>query len=135
VPPSVPAASQPVTQSAPSSASAPQVAVSPARVRPGSARVTGPRRCSTSDVVVARVLGRRIARVTFYVDNKKVKTLNRANRGRNWVLSVRIPGLKHGTHRVLARVVFTRSSQTRPRTLPLSVAVCSSAPVRPQFTG
>jgi hypothetical protein len=132
-PPGGSTGSQPATTSSP--APAPQIQVSPARVRPGSARLQGPTGCATSDVVVARVSGRRIVRVTFYVDNKKVKTLNRANRGKRWVLSMRIRGLAFGSHRVRAKVEFAKSSQTKAKTLPLSFSRCRSAATRPQFTG
>jgi hypothetical protein len=122
------------TQSTTSS-SPPQIEVSPARVRPGSARLSGPSGCARSDVVAASVSGRRIVRVTFYVDNKKVKTLNRANRGNRWVLSIRIRGLAFGSHRVRAKIEFAKSSQTKAKTLPLSFSRCHSAATRPQFTG
>jgi hypothetical protein len=118
-----------------SSTPTPQIEVSPARVRPGSARLSGPTGCARSDVVAASVSGRRIVRVTFYVDNKKVKTLNRANRGSRWVLSMRIRGLAFGSHRVKAKIEFAKSSQTKAKTLPLSFSRCHSAATRPQFTG
>jgi hypothetical protein len=73
--------------------------------------------------------------VTFYVDSTKVKTLRKANRGSNWVLSLRMHALKYGVHRVRARVEFAKSSQTKPKTLPVSFSRCGSGPVRPQFTG
>jgi hypothetical protein len=123
------------TQPASTSGTTPQIEVSPARVRPGSARMSGPTGCARSDVVAASVSGRRIVRVTFYVDNKKVKTLNRANRGNRWVLSMRIRGLAFGSHRVKAKIEFAKSSQTKAKTLPLSFSRCRSAATRPQFTG
>jgi hypothetical protein len=125
----------PGPSSQPSPPPKPEIEVSPARVRPGSARLQGPTGCVTSDVVVARVTGKRIVRVTFYVDNKKVKTLNRANRGSQWVLSMRIRGLAFGSHRVKAKVEFAKSSQTKAKTLPLSFSRCRSGAARPQFTG
>jgi hypothetical protein len=114
---------------------APKIEVSPARVRPGTAKVSGPTGCARSDVVAASVSGRSISKVTFYVDNKKVKTLHRANRGSRWVLSMRIRGLAFGSHRVRAKIEFAKSSQTKARTLPLSFSRCRSAAARPQFTG
>jgi hypothetical protein len=131
VAPTVSPVSQPAAQTAP----APQIAVSPVRVRPGSARIIGPTACATSDVVVARVTGKQIARVTFYVDNKKVKTLSKPNRGATWALSMRLRGLQYGAHRVKARVEFAPSSQTKPKTLPISFSRCGSGAARPQFTG
>jgi hypothetical protein len=131
--PTGPSPRQPVVQAAP--APAPQAAVSPVHVRSGAAKLIGPTACPTADVVVARVTGRSIVRVTFFVDDKKVKTLDKPNRGRTWMLSMRLRGLKYGTHRVKARVEFARSSQTRPKTLPISFSRCGSGPVRPKFTG
>jgi hypothetical protein len=128
--PSAPPGSPTTAQSTP-----PQIQVSPARVRPGSARMSGPSGCARRDVVAASVSGRRIVRVTFYVDNKKVKTLHKANRGSRWVLAMRIPALAFGSHRVRAKVEFAKSSQTKARTLPLSFSRCRSAAARPQFTG
>jgi hypothetical protein len=134
----------PVVESAPpalvpiaaaSSAPAPHIAVSPERVKPGVARLAGPTGCPTADVVVARVTGRSITRVVFYVDNRKVKTLRRANRGATWILSLRLKGLRYGTHRVKARVEFARSTGTAPKTLPMSFKRCGSTKVLPSFTG
>jgi hypothetical protein len=132
--PTSPPARQPAATAA-SPAAAPQIAVSPSRVRPGTARLIGPTACPTADVVVARVTGRSIARVTFYVDNRKVKTLRKPNRGSTWILSLRVRGLNHGVHRVKARVDFTRSSATKPKTMPISFSRCGGGAVRPQFTG
>jgi hypothetical protein len=126
-------ATVPVEQAAQSSQ--PQVVVSPSRARPGTALLRGPSGCARSDVVAASVTGKRIATVSFYVDNKKVKTLHQPNRGSRWVLSMRMRRLAFGTHRVRARVVFARSSRTRTKTLPLSFSRCRSAAARPQFTG
>jgi hypothetical protein len=124
-----------VSPASQSAAQTPQIAVSPVRVRPGNAKLTGPTACATADVVVARVTGKRIARVTFYVDNKKVKTLRKPNRGSTWALSMRLRGLQYGAHRVKARVEFAPSSQTKPKTLPISFSRCGSGAARPQFTG
>jgi hypothetical protein len=132
--PTSPPARQPVA-TAPAPAAAPQIAVSPSRVRPGTARLIGPTACPTADVVVARVTGRSIARVTFYVDNRKVKTLRKPNRGSTWILSLRVRGLNYGVHRVKARVEFTRSSATKPKTMPISFSRCGGGAAQPQFTG
>ena len=94
-----------------------------------------PAGCPTTNAIAATVTGKRIAKVTFFVDNKKVKTLHQANRGNRWVLSMRIKRLAFGSHRVRAKVEFAKSSQTKPKTLPLSFSRCRSAAARPQFTG
>jgi hypothetical protein len=125
----------PAPVSAPAAAPPPKIAVSPVRVQPGRASLA-PSKCVTGNVVVARVGGRHIARVTFYVAGRKVLTLHHANRGGVWVLSKRIRGLApHGPYRVRARVVFTASSQTKPKTLLMAVGRCSSAASAPKFTG
>ena len=113
----------------------PQVRVSPARVRPGSATLRGPSGCPTTSAVAASVSGRRIVKVTFYVDGKKVKTLTKANRNGAWVLPMNVKRFAFGTHRVRVAVTFARSSQTKAKTLRLSFSRCHSAVVKPQFTG
>ena len=112
----------------------PQVRVSPARVRPGSATLRGPSGCPTTSAVAATVSGRRIVKVTFYVDGKKVKTLTKANRNGRWVLPMNVKRFAFGTHRVRVTVQFARSSQTKAKTLRLSFSRCHSGVVKPQFT-
>jgi hypothetical protein len=105
-------------------------------VRPGSAKLRGPSGCPTTSAVAATVTGRRIVKVTFYVDNKKVKTLTHANKsGGRWVLPMDVKRFAFGTHRVQARIQFARSSQTKSRTLRLSFNRCRPAVVKPNFTG
>jgi hypothetical protein len=116
-------------------AASPQVRVSPARVRPGSAELSGPSGCPRTTAVAASVSGRRIVKVTFYVDGKKVKTLTKANRNGRWVLPMNMKRFAFGTHRVRVVVQFAKSSQTKAKTLRLSFNRCHSAAVRPQFTG
>jgi hypothetical protein len=104
-------------------------------VRPGSASLRGPSGCPTTSAVAATVSGRRIVKVTFYVDGKKVKTLTKANRDGRWVLPMNVKRFAFGTHRVRVTVQFARSSQTKAKTLRLSFSRCHSAVVKPQFTG
>lgn len=121
---------------APTSGQPPQIAVSPVRVRPGSATLRGPSGCPTTSAVAATVSGRRIVKVTFYVDNKKVKTLTQPNKsGGRWVLPMNVKRFAFGSHRVQARIQFARSSQTKARTLRLSFNRCRPAVVTPEFTG
>jgi hypothetical protein len=127
----------PAPSQAPSTPSpAPQIKVSPARVRPGSARLTGPTGCARTAAVAATVTGRRVVKVTFTVDGKKVKTLTEPNRkGGRWVLPMDVRKFGHGTHRVSVKVQFAQSSQTKAKTLRRSFSICRAASVRPQFTG
>jgi hypothetical protein len=113
----------------------PQIEVSPATARPGSARLHGPKGCPTSNVVAATVNGKRIVKVTFYVDNKKVKTLTKPNKGGSWRLSVAMRKVAYGTHRVYAKVEFAKSSGTPAKTLRLAFTRCGASNVKPQFTG
>ena len=121
---------------APASGRPPQIAVSPVRVRPGSATLRGPSGCPTTSAVAATVTGRRIVQVTFYVDGKKVKTLTQPNKsGGRWVLPMNVRRFAFGSHRVQARIQFARSSQTSSRTLRMSFSRCHPANVKPNFTG
>jgi hypothetical protein len=130
-----PPTSQPPADEPPVQAVSPQVHVSPARVRPGSAKLSGPSGCPTTAAVAASVSGRRIVKVTFYVDGRKVKTLTEANRNGKWVLPMNVKRFAFGTHRVRVTVQFAKSSQTKARTLRLSFNRCHPAVVKPQFTG
>jgi hypothetical protein len=135
-PPAAPSTPASASGTAPTSGQPPQIAVSPVRVRPGSATLRGPSGCPTTSAVAATVSGRRIVKVTFYVDNKKVKTLTQPNKsGGRWVLPMNVKRFAFGTHRVQARIQFARSSQTRARTLRMSFSRCHPADVTPKFTG
>jgi hypothetical protein len=114
----------------------PKIKVSPARVKPGSAKLAGPSGCPRTSAVAATVTGRQIVKVTFYVDGKKVKTLTKANKkGGRWVLPLNVKRLAFGAHRVQAKVQFAKSSQTKAKTLRFSFDRCHAAAARPKFTG
>jgi hypothetical protein len=114
--------------------SSPQIEVSPARVSPGSAKLHGPSGCPTTNAVAASVTGKRIVKVTFYVDNKKVKTVTKPKNGK-WTLSVNMRRIAYGGHRVRAHIEFAKSSGTAPKDIRLSFNRCHAGDVRPQFTG
>jgi hypothetical protein len=134
-PPTEPPTNTPPT-TPPSSTPPAQIKVSPARVVPGSAKVKGPRVCTRSNAAAATVTGRRIVKVTFYVDGHKVKTLTKPNaKGGGWKLPINIRKLGYGSHRLLAKVQFAKSSGTKARTLRLSFSRCASAAAQPKFTG
>jgi hypothetical protein len=80
------------------------------------------------------VRGRRIARVTFYRDGKRIKTIN-ARRGQRAFKIQISPANTVGVHRVSARIRFRAGSGTRARTLRLSYQRCRKQAVRPRFTG
>jgi hypothetical protein len=107
-----------------------------------SARLRGPRgpqRCVGAPFR-ARVTGRQIAQVTFFVDGKRRATV-KAKRGRS-VFSLRVDprGQDSRVHRITARIRFTASSGAAPRTLRLVYTRCSkpgagAGVTPPRFTG
>jgi hypothetical protein len=113
----------------------PQIQVSPEVVRPGSAKLSGPHGCPDTNAVAATVSGKRIVKVTFYVDNKKVKTLTKPDKNGKWALSVNMRKIAYGSHKVQAKVQFSKSSGTKAKTLRLSFSRCGANSVKPQFTG
>lgn len=134
-PPEEPPTNTPPTTPPAQSAVSPQIKVSPSRVKRGSAKLSGPRGCPTTNVVAATVTGKRIVKVTFYLDGKKVKTLSRPNKGSRWVLPLNVRRLAYGSHRVRAKIQFAKSSTTQTKTMRLSFSRCGAAAAQPQFTG
>ena len=110
--------------------------MSPARVVPGSANMKGPRVCTRTNAVAATVTGKRIVKVTFYVDGHKVKTLTKPNaKGGGFKLPINVRKLGYGSHRLRATIQFAKSSGTKARTLRLSFSRCAGAAAQPKFTG
>ena len=94
------------------------------------ARLSGPRRCVGAPFR-ARVSGREITRVTFFVDAKRRQTVKAT--GGQTVFSLRVNplGQNFGVHRITAKVRFTAASGAKGRTLGLVYQRCSKAGVRP----
>jgi len=134
-PPATPSA--PTPQPAPAQAAPAQaVAGVEAASRParGTAAFQGPRACPRTTSVSASVRGRQIRRVTFFVRGHKVKTVTKAQNGR-WTLTMRTSALRRGANAVTARVEFAKASQTKTRTLRITITRCAAQVVQPQFTG
>jgi hypothetical protein len=129
------AGAAPGASPAPSPSPSPQIQVSPERATPGSAKLHGPSGCPDTNAVAATVTGRKIAKVTFYIDGRKVKTLTKPNKRGGWSLSVNMRKIAYGSHRVVAKVQFTKASGTKTKSLRLSFSRCGANNVRPQFTG
>jgi hypothetical protein len=122
-PPSPPASSQPDAQQ-----------ILPAEIVSGTARLRGPSGCVVRPFK-ARVSGRRIARVTFWLDGRQVERIV-AKRGQTtFALTVDPRKIGFGVHRVRARVVFASASRTAPRTMRLSFQRCARRAGTPRFTG
>jgi hypothetical protein len=113
----------------------PDIHVLPLQVDPGSAKLRGPTGCPTSAATKATVTGKRIVKVTFYVNGKKVKTLTRPDSKGRWSITLKPKTLPYGSHRVRAAVQFAADSQTKPKTLTLTFNRCRPAIVSPKFTG
>jgi hypothetical protein len=99
-----------------------------------SARLSGPRRCVRGPFR-ARVRGREITQVTFFVDAKRRRTVHATSGRRVFSLRVNPLGQNYGVHRITAKVRFTANSGAKTRTLRLVYQRCSTVPARPRFTG
>jgi hypothetical protein len=104
----------------------------PESVVSGRAQLRGPSGC-VDTAFRARVTGRSIASVTFYVDGKQLKRIS----GRRATYAVKVKPRRYGfgRHRVVARVRFVAASGTAPRTLRLTFRRCAQGAVAPRFTG
>jgi hypothetical protein len=111
------------------------VNVLPIQVRPGSAKLRGPTGCPTGRTASATVTGKRIVKVTFYVDGKKFKTITKPDRKGRWSITLKPKTLPYGAHRVRAKVEFATDSKTKAKNLALSFNRCRPAVVKPKFTG
>jgi Ice-binding-like len=98
-----------------------------------SARLRGPTGC-VARPFRARVSGRQIAHVTFFVDATRRQTIN-AKPGRT-VFSLRVDPRRQsvGKHRITAKVRFAANSAVKALTLRLVYQRCNT-PKRPRFTG
>jgi hypothetical protein len=100
-----------------------------AHVVSGSSRLHGPSGCA-GRTVKATVKGRRIARVTFLLDGRKVKVVKGAGS-----YSVDSSTLKAGVHRIKARVTYETASATKQRTHLLTFQRCVKRRIVPRFAG
>ncbi len=110
-------------------------AVSPAGKVSGRARLTGTVGCAASRYAKAAVTGNAIKQVTFYVNGKKVKTLTKANSGKNFQVLFTTKSLKYGTYKVQAKVQFKANAVPSSRTLNLQFSRCRPRVIKPKFTG
>jgi hypothetical protein len=106
--------------------------VLPVSIVSGRASLRGPSGC-VKQAFKARVSGRSIASVTFYVDGRKVKTIS--GKRAAYVLQVRPGRYGFGRHKIVARVQFTAASGTKARRIPLTFRRCAQGAVAPRFTG
>jgi hypothetical protein len=124
-PPSTPPSSTPDTPPAGGGEVLPESIVS------GRAQLRGPSGC-VKQAFRARVSGRSIASVTFFVDGRRVK---KVKRGGSFTLKVNPARYGLGRHKVVAVVRFRAKSGTKARRLPLTFRRCAQGAVAPRFTG
>ena len=98
----------------------------------GIARLRGESGC-VEQTFRARVTGRSIASVAFFLDGRLVKRF-RGERAR-YSVKVRPARLGFGRHKVIARVRFTAESGTSARALRMMFRRCAQGAVAPRFTG
>jgi hypothetical protein len=124
-PPNTPPSSTPDTPPAGGGEVLPESIVS------GRAQLRGPSGC-VKNTFQARVSGRSIASVTFYVDGRRVK---KVNRGGTFNIKVNPKRYGLGRHKIVALVRFRAESGTKARRLPLTFRRCAQGAVAPRFTG
>ncbi|MBA3328636.1 MAG: DUF3494 domain-containing protein [Solirubrobacterales bacterium] len=104
------------------------------RPLPGTARLTGPSGPVSGPFTVS-VTGRKIKRVVFYIDGRRVGTVH-AKRGRTkFKLKIDPRRQSRRVHRVTVRVTFTPSSRTGQTTRRLTYWRPVLGPRPPRFTG
>jgi hypothetical protein len=141
--PGVPVATPPSTGSpAPTAAQnqapaaqnqAPAQSVLGQSVSRGAARVIAPSRCVTRTFTVV-VTGARVQSVTFFVNGKKVRTIQGSTAQVRRRFSVTLPRPVSVSH-VVARVRFQPNTTPATRTLRVTIRRCAVRRVQPEFTG
>ena len=95
----------------------------------GHSRLLGPSGCA-GKTVKATVRGRRIAKVTFRLDGRKVRVVNGAGS-----YSVKTSKLAAGVHHIKAQVTYEAAAQTRARTHIVTFQRCVKRKIVPRFAG
>jgi hypothetical protein len=129
-PPSTPPTDNPPS-STPDTTPPPSGGVLPEEIVSGRAQLRGPSGC-VKNTFRARVSGRSIASVTFFIDGRRVK---KVNRGGTFNLKVNPKRYGLGRHKIVAVVRFRAESGTKARRLPLTFRRCAQGAVAPRFTG
>lgn len=106
--------------------------VLPETIASGRARLSAPSGC-LKRAVTARVRGRSISAVEFWLDGRMIKRIS----GPRSSYRVRLNPQRYGfgRHRLVARVTFASNSGTVAKRLPVSFRRCSRNAVAPRFTG
>jgi hypothetical protein len=89
--------------------------------------------CVSGPRTNAAVTGNNIAKVTFYVDGKRVKTVTQPNAQGRFAFSMKCSRLSLGAHRASAVVSFAQGSSPARQTLRFQIT--RAAQVSPRYTG
>ena len=87
---------------------------------PGSARLVAPRGCRPKPFS-ARVVGKRIEQVVFYLDGQRLESLSGPNRGKAFHIRIVPASLSPGRHTLVAEVLFDPAAKVRKREKRMSV--------------
>jgi hypothetical protein len=101
---------------------------------PGSARLRGPAGCLSGGSHTLAVTGKRIAKVTFYLDGKKVAVRRKADSHGRFTYKVNRSSLRLGAHTVVAKVNYKPETVPGTKTFRRTFARCAQA-IQPKFTG
>jgi len=115
----------------------PAISVAPEQLtspKAGSAKLRGPAGCPIR-ATSASVTGKRIAKVVFYLDGKKVKTIKHPDAKGRWSLRIVPNRLPYGSHKLTVKVTFVANTKTKSKTLKISFTRCRAAILKPKFTG
>jgi hypothetical protein len=100
-------------------------------------KLKGPQGCVRHDFHVS-IKSKGVAKVTFYLDKRKLRTLTAKN-ARKGLLTLEIDPakLKVGPHKLVAKITMAASGSTKARVASRSVTVlrCRAAVLTPKFTG
>ena len=138
-----PTAAQPASTSAavtpppiagPDAAAAASAAAAPNRVRPGSARLWGPR-LPVSRPFTIFVTGHAIRSVRFYVDGRLTRTVGSRQGRTKFKLLIRPRGQSGGVHRVRAQITYGPDSATSVATRRLTYRRAATSARAPRFAG
>ncbi len=103
----------------------------------GAPKLRGPQGCVRQDFYVS-LKAKGVARVTFYLDKHKLRTLTAKNAVKGLLrLKVDPSKLTVGPHKLLAKITMAATSTTKATVVSRSVTVlrCRTAVLTPKFTG
>jgi hypothetical protein len=112
----------------------PDQIVAGVQVAPGNAKLLAPTGC-VAKAFNARVSGQNVAKVVFFLDGKKIKTLTTPNSGARFQVRVNPANMKIGVHRITASVTFKAITKKAAQTFRISFQRCAKKLAAPRFTG